>query len=72
MTHCVNIVIMCFYYGGTSLKTTIDKEELMKWINGTSALSEALAVMGEAGSEVPPEADYVIGQILNMIANTIG
>lgn len=63
---------MCFYYGGTSLETTIDKEELVKWVKGTSALSTALAVMGEAGSEVPPEANYVIGQILNMIANTIG
>lgn len=72
MMHCVNIEIMCFYYGGTSLETTIDKEELVKWVKGTSALSTALAVMGETGSEVPPEADYVIGQILNMIANTIG
>lgn len=54
------------------METTIDKEELVKWVKGTSALSTALAVMGEAGSEVPPEANYVIGQILNMIANTIG
>ena len=46
----------------------IDKEELPKLLKGVSSLSLALAMMGEQGVEVSPEASYVISRILDAIA----
>ena len=46
----------------------ISKEDFQEWIKGLSALSLALATMGEQGIEVPPEANYVISRILDAIA----
>ena len=64
----MKIPMMCIFTGEKRMDVMIDKEELPKLLKGVSSLSLALAMMGEQGVEVSPEASYVISRILDAIA----
>ena len=51
------------------LNTKIEKEEIKKWLKGISALNMALSMVGEEGVEISPDAEYVIGQLIDIISN---
>lgn len=68
MMRRVKIPMMYIFTGEKRMDVMIDKEELEKWLKGLSTLSLALAMAGEDGIEVSPEADYVISRILDAIA----
>lgn len=47
----------------------MDSEELKTWLKGLSTITAALAAFNGVGEEAAPEAEYVVSQVLAMIAS---